>query len=233
MPAELASRSKNRGLLLGLPKEYSDRLFAQARSVDLAEAEPLFHRGDPGDGCYWLERGTLKVMVQSATGEERILAVLGPGTVVGEMAMMDGLPRSATVVALRPAHLRFLSRSHFQECLAENPSIQSYLLSTLVERLRQADEEAAAASFLTVKAKVARALLHLAIHLGERTRKPGQILVETGLRQSDLAALAGVARESVSRTLSEWRARGIVGPSTRSKYLINSEKLEREALATE
>jgi CRP/FNR family transcriptional regulator len=225
--------SLHHSLLLGLPKEYSNQLMASARPVELRNGEVLFYRGDKADGCYWLERGTLKITVQSAKGEERILAVLGPGSIVGELAMMDGLPRSATVVAIRPSKLLFLSRVQFQEWVQKNPSMDRYLVSTLVQRLRQADEEALAASFLSVSSRVARALLHLAAHLGEKTGKPDEVLINTRLRQADLAALAGVARESVSRTLSLWRRRGLVGRSARSSYLINIRKLERESFKSE
>jgi CRP/FNR family transcriptional regulator len=233
MPDASTLPASGRSALLGLPREYSDRLLASTRPVALEAGQTLFRRGDAGDGCYWLDSGTLKVMVASEIGEERILAVLGPGSIVGEFAVMDGLPRSATVVAMRPSTLQFLSRAAFQARLQENPSIYQFLVSTLVERLRQADEEAAAASFLTVKARVARALLNLATHLGAKTAKPDEVLVHTNLRQSDLAALAGVVRESVSRTLSEWRRSGTVVQRERSAYLINLKKLSREAVVGE
>jgi len=219
--------------LLGLPRKYSDRLVACARPIALQDGHVLFRRGDAGDGCYWLETGTLKVMVASSSGEERILAVLGPGSIVGEFSVLDGLPRSATVVAMRPSRLLFLSRADFQQSLNENPSIYQFLVSVMVQRLRQADEEAAAVSFLTVKARVARALLELASHLGTKTSKADEVLVHTNLRQTDLAALAGAVRESVSRTLSEWRRSGTVAQPARSTYLINVKKLSREVVTAE
>lgn len=220
-------------VLLGLPRQYSDVLLAKATPVQLKDGETLFSKGDPGDGCYWLEGGTVKVIVASPTGEQRILAVLGPGSVVGELAMIDGLPRSATVEAMRPCRLAFVSRTAFLEALKLHPGMQEYLVTTVVQRLRQADDEAAAASFLTVNARVARALLSLARHLGEPTGKKDEFLVRHNLRQSDLAALAGVARESASRTLSDWRRRNVIAPSSRSTYLINVKKIEREVKALE
>jgi len=218
--------------LLGLPKGLSDELRAKARPVALVEGGALFHRGDAGDGCYWLDSGTLKITVASSLGDERILAVLGPGSVVGELAMIDGRPRSATVIAMRPSHLAFLARAVFQESLCRNPLIHRHLVSTLIHRLRQADEEAAASSFLTVKARVARALLHLAAHLGEKTANPDEVVVRAKLRQADVAALAGVARESVSRTMSEWRTSGMVATSTRPAYLLNVKKLRLEVVVS-
>ena len=88
-------------------------------------------------------------------GDERILTILGPGSIVGEHAIIDGGPRSATVVAIRDCKLSFISREAFVTCLREYPEIYSDLVSTLVSRLREADDAMAAASFLTVKARVA------------------------------------------------------------------------------
>jgi CRP/FNR family transcriptional regulator len=208
-------------LLSGLPREYSSRLLAKAHAVSLEKGKTLFEIGAVGDGCYWLEQGVLKVSIASPQGAERILAILGAGSIVGELAMLDGLPRSATVQALRDSRLTFLARSVFLEVLSEHPQIYSHLLTILVERLRQADDEVAAASFLSLKARVARALLQFARHLGE--------LVRHKIRRDDLAALANVARENASRILSDWTARKVIKHSSPSVYLIDKAKLEREA----
>ena len=96
-------------------------------------------------------------------------------------------------------------------------------------RLRQADEEVAASSFLSFRARVARALLQFAKHLGEPTETPGHLLIRHQLRQEDLAALADVARESASRILSEWRQRKLIQPVSRGVYVIHQARLESEA----
>src|SRR5471030_159406 len=106
--------------------------------------------------------------------------------------MIDGLPRSATVQALKDCTAIFISRITFLECLRENPDLQGYLINTLVARLRMADEETAASSFLSVRARVARALLQFALHLGEEATMPSHIIVHYKLRHEDLAAMAGV-----------------------------------------
>jgi CRP/FNR family cyclic AMP-dependent transcriptional regulator len=215
-------------LLSGLPREYSSRLLARAPTVSLEKGQTLFEIGAEGDGCYWLEEGVLKVTIASPQGAERILAVLGPGSIVGELAMLDGLPRSATVQALRDSRLTFVARSNFLECLRDYPQIYSHLVTTLVERLRQADDEVAAASFLSLHARVARALLQFAKHMGEPTATPGQVLIPHRIRHDDLAALAHVARENVSRILSGWKKRKIIEQSSPSVYVIHKARLERE-----
>ena len=118
----------------------SASLFEDAASRRLKADEPLFVAGEPGDGCYQLERGLLKVVVTSPQGEERILAMLGPGAIVGELAMLDGGPRSASVFAVRDCELSFISRAEFEERTIRHPGIYQYLVNVLATRLRQTDE---------------------------------------------------------------------------------------------
>ena len=139
------------------------------------------------------------------------------------------MPRSASVQALRDSRLTFLSRNNFLECLRDSPELYALLLETLVARLRHADEEAAAASFLSLKARVAHALLQFAKYLGEPTGTPDQVIIRDRLRQEDVAALADVARENVSRILSEWRKRKIIIRQSPAIYVIHKSRLEREA----
>lgn len=192
----------------------------------------LFERGDAGDGCYWLIDGVLTVCVASATGELRTLAILGPGAIVGELAMIDGLPRSASVQAVRDCTLSFVSRAAFTEILRRHPEFYVDLVATLADRLRQSDEEMSASSFLTVRARVARALLQFAKWLGEEV-EPGRIVIRHRVTHSDLAAMAGVARESVSRTLSVWQKQKIVQGSSRVGYVVHKARLAAEGKAAE
>jgi CRP/FNR family transcriptional regulator, cyclic AMP receptor protein len=198
----------------------SSKLFDLARVHQLTAGDVLFAVGDAGDGCYRLDQGLLKVVVTSTRGEERIVAILGPGAVVGELAMIDWLPRSASVVALRDSVLRFITREVFDKTVREHPEAYQALLEILASRLRQADEALAAASFLTVKARVARALLELAELVGKPSGS-GRVVLDEKISQADLAAMAGVARENVNRVLSEWRRRNLVVTGVSSRYCLN------------
>jgi CRP/FNR family cyclic AMP-dependent transcriptional regulator len=182
---------------------------APAQARHLKAGERLFAIGDPGDGCFLLEQGLLKVTVASPLGEERIIAILGPGAIVGELSMFDGLPRSASVVAMRDCVLRFVSRKTFQQRANTNSEAHQVLLAILATRLRQVDEDLVATTFLTVKARVARALLKLAEYVGQSSSE-GHIVFQERITLADLAAMAGVARENASRVLSEWRRRKFV-----------------------
>ena len=200
-------------ILPRLPANLSAQLFAGAASRHLEAGEALFLAGDAGDGCYRLEQGLVKVIITSPRGEERILAILGPGAIVGELSVIDGGPRSASVIAIKPCELSFVSRAAFKECTQQYPEIYHYLVDVLAARLRETDDALVAASFLTVKSRLARALLELAKFLGEEEAS-GRVLIRHKVSQSDLAAMAGVARENVSRALSDWKRRRLVTRST-------------------
>jgi CRP/FNR family transcriptional regulator, cyclic AMP receptor protein len=177
-----------------------------------------------------LRSGVLTVCVASAAGEQRILAILGPGAIVGELAMIDGLPRSATVQAVRDCVLTFISRAALTDMLRRHPELYRDIVMTLAARLRQSDEDMVASSFLTVRARVARALLQFARQLGEDVGS-GRIAIRHRITQSDLAAMAGVARESVSRTLGVWQREKVLKGSPRDGYVVDKSRLERKAEA--
>ena len=126
------------------------------------------------------------------------------------------------MVAIADCSLSFVSRANFQKYSEAHPELTSYLVRTLARRLREADDALAAATFLSVKGRLARALLGLAEQVGE-DNGGGQIRLRHKISQSDLAAMAGVARENVSRTMSEWRKRDIVTRSS-DYYCINDPK---------
>ena len=108
-------------ILDALPSELLRGLFAQGRSLSLDADQTLFLAGDVGDGCYRVEEGLLKASVAAPNGGERILAILGPGSMVGELSMIDGGPRSASVVALRDAKLCYVSKADFEAIGKSSP----------------------------------------------------------------------------------------------------------------
>ena len=209
-----------------LPEQFSSELLARATPHRLAADQTLFAAGDPGDGCYCLDKGVLKVSLFSPNAVERILALLAAGTVVGDLSMIDGMPRSASVTALTDCELRFFSRATFEEVTLRHPEIYAYLVKVLAVRLRQANDTIAASSFMTMHARLARALLEVADCLGEETSE-GKTLIPV-VNQRDLAAMAEVARENANRILGEWERRSLVTRVAHS-YEIDRIRLEREA----
>jgi CRP/FNR family cyclic AMP-dependent transcriptional regulator len=214
-------------LLSDLPERLSAGLLANAVPRHLTANEVLFFAGDPGDGFYRLDEGLLKVSVTSATGAERILAILGAGSIVGDLAIIDGKPRSATVTALRDCKLRFVSRAAFEAFAGKEPQIYHYLAKLLAERLRDTDQLLAAGSFLPLRGRVARALLDLAHAFGHNVGGT-RVVVRQKISQGDLAAMAGIARENVSRIVNEWMRVKIITRHSGYYCLEDPARLERE-----
>jgi CRP/FNR family cyclic AMP-dependent transcriptional regulator len=224
MPAQRSSQS----LLLELQDSISADLFASAAPLRLAADEALFLAGDTGDGCYLVEDGLLKVVVASHSGGERILAFLGRGAIVGEMSVIDGRPRSASVVVVRQAALKFLSRTSFEEFANKYPGVYKYLMKLLASRLREANAVIAAGTFLSLKGRVARTLLELAEGFGQDVGS-GRIVIHQKIGQGDLAAMAGIARANVSRIISEWKRQKLVSRLSGYYCLENRARLESES----
>ena len=215
-------------LLSELPEHLSAALFKSATAVKLRAEAALFLAGDAGDGCYRVEDGLLKVTIMSRSGTERILAFLGAGAIVGELSIIDGLPRSASVVAVRDASLSFLSRAAFEEFARKHAEIYKSLVTLLSTRLREADAALAAGSFLPLRGRVACTLLELAQDFGQDVGS-GRIVIRQKIGQSDLAAMAGIARENVSRILNDWKRRKLVSRLSGYYCLENKAKLKEEA----
>jgi CRP/FNR family transcriptional regulator, cyclic AMP receptor protein len=219
---------RSESLLAALPTELSQSLFAKARPVSLKADQTLFMVGDEGDGCYRVEEGLLKASIAAPAGGERILAILGPGSVVGELSMIDRGPRSASVTALRESKLSFVGRSAFEAFGQSRPELYRHVATLLAQRLRDTDDALVATNFLSLKGRLARALLSLAEAFG-RDIGQGRILIRQKVSQSDLAAMAGIARENVSRVLNDWASRSLVKRLAGYYCLDDRAALQREA----
>jgi CRP-like cAMP-binding protein len=209
------------------PENLSAQLFATAKPVRLGTDQVLFLAGDAGDGCYRVEQGLLKVSIISPAGAERILAIVGSGAILGELSTIDGLPRSASVAAVRESQLSFVSRAAFQAFADKHPQVYKHLVTLLAARLRDTDAVVAAGSFLPLKGRVARALLDLSEAFGQDVGQ-GRILIRQKISQSDVAAMAGIARENVSRILNDWIRDKLVSRLSGYYCLENKARLERE-----
>lgn len=210
-----------------LPAELSRGLFEKAPIIRLVADQMLFLAGDAGDACYQVEEGLLKASAFAHGGGERILAIFGPGSLVGELSMIDGRPRSASVAALRPSKLSLVSRAAFETFARSNPEFCRHLMMLLARRLRDTNVALAAASFLPLNGRVARVLLSLAAAFGNDIGG-GRMLIRQKITQSDLAGMAGLARENVSRILKDWTDRSLVSRRAGYYYLENKAAIQRE-----
>ena len=218
----------DQSLLSRLPEHLLTRLFGRATTVRLKTGEVLFLVGDTSDGCYRVGDGLLKVEMVSRAGKERILAFLGPGAIVGEMSIIDRLPRSANVVAVRPAVLSFVSRTDFEDFAKIHPEVYESLLKLLAARLRETDVTIAAGTFLPVRGRIACTLLELALEFGQDVGS-GRTVIHEKLCQADLAAMAGVSREQANRTLNDWKRCKVVNQLDGYYCIENKAQLQKEA----
>jgi CRP/FNR family transcriptional regulator len=167
----------------------------------------VFHEGDRSDACYLVRSGDLRVTREHPDGRAIALATLGPGDLFGELAMLDGEARSASVETLSDAELLALPAADVRRLLADHPEISVKLIAALTRRLRETNERVARQSFQTVPSRVAGVLTQL---IAEESAPTGRQAITIRMTQADLAQLAGTSRESVSRFLATLERAGVV-----------------------
>lgn len=185
--------------------------------------ELVFRQGDPGTSLYVIESGRVKIRIVSPEGQELVLAILGPGDFFGELAVLDGQPRSADVVALEACRLLVLHRHDLRRDLEARPHLALQLLSVLSQRLRQVDGVLQDAAFLDLPGRLARVLLRLAANHGEPS--PAGTVIPVRLTQVELAGMIGGTRESVSKWMRTFERRGLLRRRGRRITLTNADGL--------
>ena len=206
-------RDANVGLLQRVPlfSELSREDLEQISRVAVARNYPrgvrVFHEGDRSDACYLVRSGDLRVTREHSDGRAIALATLGPGDIFGELAMLDGEARSASVEALSPCELLALPAGDVRRMLQSSSEITVKLVVALTRRLREANERIARQSFKTVPRRVAGVLSQL---IAEETPLEIRDGITIRMTQADLAQLAGTSRESVSRFLAVLERAGVV-----------------------
>jgi CRP/FNR family transcriptional regulator, cyclic AMP receptor protein len=184
----------------------------------------IFHEGDSGDACYIVREGSCRVTREHPDGRAITLATLGPGAIFGELAMLDGERRSASVEATENTELVALPASDVRKLIREHPEMAEKLVVALTRRLREANERISRQSFQTVPSRVAGVLNQL---LADEAVTP---MVRDGvtirLRQADLAQLAGTSRESVSRFLATLERAGVVRVGRGMVTVLEPERLD-------
>lgn len=196
-------------LFAGMGQESLQAIARTLRSRRFRRGEVLFHEGDPGDALFVVASGAVKVVVPSEEGEEAILATLHRGDFLGELALLDGAPRSASAVALEPTEALALPRDQFRALVASEPAIRDALLAALSGELRRLTKHVAELHFLDLTGRLAARLARLAEEHGER-QPNGSIRLDAPLTQSDLAAMIGATRQSVNKLLGEFEAEGLL-----------------------
>jgi CRP-like cAMP-binding protein len=177
---------------------------------------PLFHQGDPSRHVVVIEKGWVKVVSTSRRGWDALLALRGPGDIVGELSAVDGRPRMATVTSLTPVETVVISVERLHACLAERPEIALALLRHVAGALREADGRRVEYGSSNGDQRLAALLVELMEKHGVGTAEG--IVIDLPLSQYDLAASVGVSREVVARTLRVLRQRRVV--LTRRRQIV-------------
>jgi CRP-like cAMP-binding protein len=210
-------------LLQGLAPREIDALVGLTATKRLRAGEVLCHKGAPGTTAYAVVSGRLRVTASGDDGREVVMRILDPGEVLGEIALLDGGPRSVTVDALEPAELLVLQRRDFLPFLAQRPAVAVKMLAKLGTLIRTLTEQLEDSMFLDIRARLAKKLLALAASYGSRV--PGGTRIELRMSQSDLASMIGATRESVNKHLRAWTREGVLRSEKGYVTLLREDRL--------
>ena len=182
------------------------------------------------DTTYVIRTGMVKVVVEQADGTDVILAILGPGEVIGALTIGDCPGGACSIVSLDETTLFWIDRQAFEGCLQKMPALSANLSSVLARRVRLANERIEALAGLDVRGRIVRHLLLLAREYGESSPdgKGGCVRIPLRLTQGDLASLVGASRVRVNQALGELRRRQVVDTNGGHYLLIRDlEALDR------
>lgn len=189
-----------KGFLAGASDDLLTTLEALAREVRLDPGEVLFEQGDEGEALYTVEEGTLEISVLSEEGRKLTLDIIRPGAIVGEIALFDPGPRTATVTALEPARLLRLRNADLLAAIRRQPGLAIDMVKLAGQRMRLMNGQLTDQVFLPLPVRLARKLLYLT----------ADGAVEVRMSQAELAEFTGATREAVSRVLGDWKAAGMI-----------------------
>jgi CRP/FNR family transcriptional regulator/CRP/FNR family cyclic AMP-dependent transcriptional regulator len=183
----------------------------------------IFHKGSPGRSLYTIESGRVRIFLLSSSGQEISVNVYGPGDVFGELALLDGLPRSAGAVVMEKTVVYTLHRDDFVRLVEDSPQMAGSIIQDLVSRLRYTTAGMEQQAFLDVNGRVAAKLLELA----DRYGLAGEgIEIDLRLTQTELASWVSARRESVNKVLGAFREQGLIAVDGQRITILDRAGLE-------
>jgi CRP-like cAMP-binding protein len=206
-----------------LGAEHLDRLSALLQERRFSKGEIIFHQGDVGTALYIVRKGEVAIRLSSPEGKEVILSLLGRGEAFGELALLDGEPRSTDAVAREETHLLYLQQEVFHQFLSAHPQFTMQLLAVLSRMVRRVTQLVHDTAFLDARARLARVLLDLAKTQG--ASGPDGLVIGPKLTQGELANLCGVTRESVNKWLRFYVREGLLTYDSGQITLVDPERL--------
>jgi CRP/FNR family transcriptional regulator, cyclic AMP receptor protein len=207
--------------------ETLQRLAELATRRHYRRGQIVFGQGDPGDNLFVIAGGRVKVTVGSAEGDEMVLVMLGPSETFGELALVDGRARSATVEAIEPTDLLVVSRAAFFGLITERPHLVEGLLRNLGGLIRRLTDQTADFVFLDLHGRVAKLLLSLGADRG--VVSGDEQLVDLPFTQTEIANMVGGSRQSVNQILRSYEQAGYIETSGHTVRLLRIDALKRRA----
>jgi CRP/FNR family transcriptional regulator, cyclic AMP receptor protein len=214
------------GLFGNADERTLDALAAALRIRRFRKGETIFHQGDPGDALFIMASGSVKVVLPSDEGAEpAIVAVLGTGEFFGELAILDGAPHSATIVAIEPTETLVLHRDAFLALIDEQPDLRRALLASLASEIRRLTGHVEDLHFLDLPGRLSSRILRLSA--GCEPEADGAIRLPWPYTQSELAGMIGGSRQSVNRLLADLDDEGLVRMERDVLVVTDRERLAR------
>jgi CRP/FNR family transcriptional regulator, cyclic AMP receptor protein len=228
VPLDARTIVQRNTLFRGLAARILDEIVALSSRRTCAERAILFLRGDPGDSLYGVITGRVRISVSGSGGKEVFLNIMEPGDSFGEIALLDGEPRTATATAMTAAELLVIKREQFLALLGREPSLAQHLLQLLCKRARWTSELMEDSALLDLPARLAKRLLSLAALHGKQT--PGG--ARLAISQEELAQFLGLSRQIVNQHLQTWRGQGWISLGRGSVTISNERALRNAARNT-
>jgi CRP-like cAMP-binding protein len=226
--AELKGRVDKRKFLSahpffkGLKPELIDQVGSHAVTRVVKAGTVIYGKGDPGDSLFAVVTGIVQISAPSVEGKDTVFAQLAAGEIVGEIALLDGRPRSADVAAVTDCELMVINRRDFVPLIHDHPELAFRLIDILCEKLRRTNDQVERVTFLDLPTRLAKVLIQL-VQSSTEGRK-------ISVTQSALGQMIGMSRESTNKQLRNWEERNWVRLERRSIVVVALDKLT--ALAT-
>lgn len=211
-------------LFASLSETDLQNLTSLLRRKQLGKGELLFQQGDEGTALYIIVQGRIKISL-SRRMDNVTLAILGQAEFLGEMALLDDLPRSADAIALEDSQLYVLNRKDFLSFLSNNGHTVYAILNSLSRRLRKTDDQLAEMCFLNLSARLAKRLVDLAETQEPKAVNPNSY--DLNISQQELGNILGVSRESINKELKILRNKGVVSTLRNSIHILDLESLKK------
>jgi CRP-like cAMP-binding protein len=201
-----------------------EALVQVSRIQKLRPREELCHKGNPGNQVYLIAKGRLRATTSSAEGDDVVFSIMAPGEVCGELALLSGGRRTATITAIDESEVIVLDRREFLPFLRRHPEAAIKLLEVLAERQLRLSELVEDTAFLNLPARLAKKLLSLCRSYGTET--PDGIRIDLKLSQGELGDLVATSRESINKQIKSWSEEGLLSMKNRVVTVHRIDDLE-------